>query len=168
MGAIPTLALIPASTSFVSARSRCRGGAVPGSVVRQTSSSRVGTEKVTETSVRRAASWSTSRSRTISGPRVMTENGVAARAAGATGVWANLLYLRPGTKEHFLESLARDWPEELRRYEELYAGGAYLPRSEVEPIREHVRALAREHGVRDRRRIKLTAPPEPVQLSLGV
>ena len=35
-----------------SARRRCRGGAVPGSVVRQTSSSSVGTENVTETSAR--------------------------------------------------------------------------------------------------------------------
>ena len=34
----------------------------------------------------------------------------AARDAGATGIWANLLYLRPGTREHFLENLARDWP----------------------------------------------------------
>ena len=46
-GAIPTEARTPASTSVVSARSRCRGGAVPGSVVRQTSSSSVGTENVT-------------------------------------------------------------------------------------------------------------------------
>ena len=76
---MPTPALIPASTSCFSARSRWRGGAVPGSVVFQTSWSSVGTENMTETSVRRAASWSTSTSRTISGPRVMIENGVAAR-----------------------------------------------------------------------------------------
>ena len=45
--------------------------------------------------------------------------------------------------------LARGAP----RYEELYAGGAYLPRSEVEPSpRAACAALAREHGVRDRRR----------------
>ena len=44
---MPTLALIPASTSAESARSRCRGGAVPGSVVRHTSGSSVGTENVT-------------------------------------------------------------------------------------------------------------------------
>ena len=49
---MPTPALIPASTSVVSARSRWRGGAVPGSVVRQTSGSSVGTENMTETSVR--------------------------------------------------------------------------------------------------------------------
>ena len=30
-----------------------------------------------------------------------------ARAAGARSIWANVLYLRPGTREHFLEALAR-------------------------------------------------------------
>ena len=75
---MPTLALTPASTSVRSARSRWRGGAVDGSVRRQTSSSSVGTEKVTETSARRAASCRTSRSRTIIGPRVMIENGFEA------------------------------------------------------------------------------------------
>jgi DNA repair photolyase len=101
-------------------------------------------------------------------PEQLAEVVKAARAAGATGIWANLLYLRPGTKEHFLEALARDWPEQLPRYEELYAERAYLPRAEVDPVRERVRSLAREHGVRDRRRVRLAPPAEPVQLSLGV
>ena len=51
-GAMPTEARTPASTSVRNARRRWRGGAVPGSVVRQTSSSTVGTENVTETSAR--------------------------------------------------------------------------------------------------------------------
>ena len=92
----------------------------------------------------------------------------AARAAGATGIWANLLYLAPGTKEHFLEALARDWPEQLDRYEELYARGAYLPRATLDPVREQVRSLARAHGVRDRRTTPLKPPPEPAQLSLNM
>jgi len=101
-------------------------------------------------------------------PEQLAEVVKAVRAAGATSVWANLLYLKPGTKEHFLEALERDWPEELERYEQLYADRAYLPRAEVDPVRERVRSLAREHGVRDRRREPLRPPPEPVQLSLGV
>jgi DNA repair photolyase len=101
-------------------------------------------------------------------PEQLAEVVKAVRAAGATSVWANLLYLRPGTKEHFLEALARDWPEERERYEQLYARGAYLPRSETDPGRSRVRDLAREHDVRDRRRVKLVPPPEPVQLSLRV
>src|SRR5579871_2448083 len=51
---------------------------------------------------------------------------LAARDAGACGIWANLLYLKPGTREHFLACLERDWPELLPEYERLYARGAYL------------------------------------------
>lgn len=101
-------------------------------------------------------------------PEQLAEVVKAVRAAGAVSVWANLLYLRPGTREHFLEALARDWPEELERYEALYADRAYLPRAEVDPVRDQVRRLAREHDVRDRRRTPLAPPPEPVQLSLAV
>ena len=67
----------------------------------------------------------------------------AAREAGATGVWANVLYLKPGTREHFLEALARDWPEELDRYEHLYESRAYLPKAQVEPVRRIVAELRR-------------------------
>jgi DNA repair photolyase len=92
----------------------------------------------------------------------------AARVAGATGVWANLLYLKPGTREHFLEALAHDWPEELGRYERLYGSRAYLPRDEVEPVRKTVAELRRRHGIRDRRAVRLR-PPEPVrQLALAL
>jgi DNA repair photolyase len=91
----------------------------------------------------------------------------AARAAGASGIWANLLYLKPGAREHFLEAVARDWPNELPRYESLYAGRAYLGSSETEPIRAHVRVRARELGVgRDQRRAE--PPPRPAQLTLAV
>jgi len=101
-------------------------------------------------------------------PEQLAEVVKAVRAAGATSVWANLLYLKPGTKEHFLESLARDWPEELERYEQLYAQRAYLLRAAVDPVRDQVRELAREHGARDRRSQPLVPPPAPVQLTLGV
>jgi DNA repair photolyase len=89
-----------------------------------------------------------------------------ARAAGATGIWANLLYLRPGTREHFLAALQRDWPELLPEYERLYRRTTYLPRAETDPVRERVRALARSHGVRDRRRKRLEPAPEAEQLRI--
>ncbi len=92
----------------------------------------------------------------------------AAREAGATGVWANLLYLKPGTREHYLAALERDWPELLPEYERLYASTAYLPAAETQPVREQVRQLAREHGIRDRRRVKLHPPPEAEQLALAL
>src|SRR6266496_5222645 len=59
-------------------------------------------------------------------PEQLREVVRAAREAGATGIWANLLFLRPGTREHFLAHLAEDWPEQLPLYEQLYAGKAYL------------------------------------------
>ncbi len=91
----------------------------------------------------------------------------AARAAGACGIWANVLHLKPGTREHFLECLARDWPELLPRYETLYEGGrAYLQARESEPVRDQVRALARSHRIRDRRPKPLTPPARNEQLSL--
>jgi DNA repair photolyase len=79
----------------------------------------------------------------------------AARDAGATGIWANLLYLRPGTREHFLDNLARDWPELLTSYERLYAGRAYLGKAEIGPLQRQVAELRRAFDVRDRRAVRL-------------
>jgi DNA repair photolyase len=101
-------------------------------------------------------------------PELLAEVVRAARAAGATGIWANLLHLRPGTREHFLAALGRDWPELVPEYERRYARGAYVPAAEATPVRERVRALARSNGVRDRRRVRLEPLPEPEQLSLTV
>ena len=101
-------------------------------------------------------------------PEQLAEVVRAAREAGATGVWANLLYLKPGTREHFLDAIARDWPEQLAHYEQLYERRAYLPQAETQPVRTLVRDLVREHGIRDRRTTVLTPPSQPEQLSLAI
>ena len=100
-------------------------------------------------------------------PELLAEVVREARAAGATGIWANLLYLRPGTREHFLAALDRDWPELLPNYERLYRRGAYLPRHETDPVRDRVRALARSHGVRDRRQVRLEPDAQAEQLQIA-
>ena len=100
-------------------------------------------------------------------PELLADVVREARAAGATGIWANLLYLRPGTREHFLAALDRDWPELLPEYEQLYRRGAYLPRHETGLVRDRVRALARSHGVRDRRRVRLEPPEIAEQLQIA-
>ena len=92
----------------------------------------------------------------------------AAREAGATSIWANVLYLKHGTREHFLEALAADWPEELHRYERLYASRAYLPKAEVEPVRTLVAQLRKRHGIGDRRRVRVEPPAAAEQLTLAV
>ena len=101
------------------------------------------------------------------GPAQLLEVVRAARDAGATAVWCNVLFLKPGTREHFLAHLARDWPELLPRYEKLYAA-AYLDRSRAEPVRRRVSDLTRRFGVADRRLVRLEPPPAPEQLSLAM
>src|SRR6185295_7162354 len=103
-------------------------------------------------------------------PELLRDVVKAARDAGATGIWTNVLYLRPGAREHFLENLAREWPELLPRSERLYRGRAYLGKADVEPVRREVAELRERYAIRDRRRVRiLPAPPVPLdeQLELG-
>ncbi|MFL5749264.1 MAG: radical SAM protein [Chloroflexota bacterium] len=99
-------------------------------------------------------------------PDLMADVVKAARDAGATGIWTNVLFLRPGTREHFLENLARDWPDLLPRYERLYSGRAYLGKQEVEPVRREVADLRNRFEVRDRRKVRLLPSSADAQLEL--
>ncbi len=84
----------------------------------------------------------------------------AARDAGATSIWTNVLHLKPGTREHFLDNLARDWPELLPKYEALYAGRAYVRNEVIAPVRRQVAALAARYEIADRRVAPLVPLPE--------
>jgi len=99
-------------------------------------------------------------------PELMEEVVRAARAAGASHVWANVLYLRPGTREHFMESLARHWPALVPQYLELYASRAYLPKEQVRPVQQTVNKLGARHGVGRRPERFIEPELRPVQLSL--
>ena len=90
----------------------------------------------------------------------------AARAVGATGLWAGMLYLREGTKEHFMSVLGKHWPDLVPEYEEVYRTRAYLPPAFGEPTMKTVRRLRSLHDISDRRRVILKPPPEPEQLTL--
>ncbi|MBM4441701.1 MAG: radical SAM protein [Candidatus Rokubacteria bacterium] len=100
-------------------------------------------------------------------PALLEDIARAARDAGATGLWCNVLFLRAGTREHFMESLARHWPEQVARYEALYAR-PYLSARETAPIKAEVAALRRRLGIADRRAEKLEPPPPPEQLQLAM
>ena len=91
-------------------------------------------------------------------PELLADVVRAARDHGATHVWANVVYLRPGTREHFLENLARVWPELLPTYERIYADRAYLPDAQVRPLRKQVQHLARQFEIADRRQVRLAVP----------
>jgi DNA repair photolyase len=101
-------------------------------------------------------------------PEQLEEVVRAAREAGATGVWANVLFMRPGTREHFLEHLRQDWPELLPLYEELYAGRAYLTAAQTKPVRAQVAELASRFEIADRRTVRIRPEQRPEQLSLAV
>ena len=90
----------------------------------------------------------------------------AAREAGAVSIWANLLYLRPGTKEHFLGCLSKHWPDLLPQYEQEYRQGAYLPEERTKPVQQLVASLKRQHGIADRRPVKIVPAERPRQLEL--
>jgi DNA repair photolyase len=91
---------------------------------------------------------------------------VAAREAGAVGAESNVLFLRPGTREIFLEFLAIDFPRLVPEYERLYRGSAYAPPDYVREIEERVRRLADEVGLSSRRRADRPDQRSPRQLSL--
>jgi DNA repair photolyase len=101
-------------------------------------------------------------------PAKLAEVVRAARDHGATFVWASLLYLKPGTREHFLDILGRSWPELAQRYATLYERRAYLSRAESEGTLEQVRSLKRQFGIADRRAVRLAPPEEPAQVRLPI
>jgi DNA repair photolyase len=92
----------------------------------------------------------------------------AAREAGASHVWTNLLYLREGTREHFMETLARCWPDLVPRYQADYAGRAHLPAGKAQPVQREVAAMSARWGIGRRPGHYLVPAPQPEQLSLAV
>jgi DNA repair photolyase len=98
-------------------------------------------------------------------PEQLRATVAAAREAGAGSIWASVVHLRPGVREHFLEALARDWPEQVERYEALFANRAYLPPAVSAAITEP----ARQARVSTRySRTQKPIRPEPRQLALVV
>ncbi|GAB2714879.1 Rv2578c family radical SAM protein [Streptomyces bullii] len=100
----------------------------------------------------------------------------AIAAAGATSVTPLVLHLRPGAREWFMAWLGRHHPHLVRRYERLYAAGAYAPKWYQRRITRQVHDLAQEYGIGPMRagmprRTPAPGPPEPpvsepTQLSL--
>lgn len=97
-------------------------------------------------------------------PEQLTAVVRAAREAGARSIWAGVVHLRPGVREHFLAALARDWPPEVARYEALFARRAYLPTGVAQHITDPVRAAARGTAPPPSRR----ARSRPAQLTLAM
>ncbi|MFT2014254.1 Rv2578c family radical SAM protein [Streptomyces sp. 796.1] len=67
--------------------------------------------------------------------------------AGATSVTPLVLHLRPGAREWFTAWLDRHHPRLRRRYDALYAAGAYAPTWYQRRITRQVHELAAEYGI---------------------
>ncbi|MEU8983811.1 Rv2578c family radical SAM protein [Streptomyces sp. NPDC048309] len=88
----------------------------------------------------------------------------AIAASGATSVTPLVLHLRPGAREWFMAWLEHHHPYLLRRYERLYAEGAYAPKWYQRRITRQVHELAQEYGIGPTRAgmpRRITAPAEP-------
>jgi DNA repair photolyase len=77
---------------------------------------------------------------------------------GAAFMGANLLYLKGGTKDHFLGFLAKEFPELLEGYRRLYPG-AYAPSSYATAVRHVIDDLQERYDV-NRRARRMPSEPE--------
>ena len=68
---------------------------------------------------------------------------------GAAFMGANVLYLKGGTKDHFMGFLAREYPQVVGSYERLYAG-AYAKPQYVASVRGLIQVLQQKHDVGQR------------------
>ncbi|NYE93792.1 DNA repair photolyase [Psychromicrobium silvestre] len=70
----------------------------------------------------------------------------ALAAAGATGVTAGALHLRPGTREWFMAWLAKQQPKLVGKYRQLYGSGSYAPKEYRQWLGQKVHAAKARHG----------------------
>ena len=87
----------------------------------------------------------------------------AAADRGARFLWSSALYLKPGTKEHFLDFVASEHPSLRHEYRRMYPG-AYAPQRVQRRIRRSVDDAMRANGLAPR---PPRRRPEAVQLRLG-
>jgi DNA repair photolyase len=68
-------------------------------------------------------------------------------AAGASGVTAGPLHLRPGSREWFMQWLAAEHPGLVPRYEQLYRGGSYATKEYRDWLAGRIRVFRAQHGL---------------------
>ena len=85
---------------------------------------------------------------------------------GAAFMGANLMYLKEGTRDHFMGFLAREFPDMVTSYNRLYAG-AYASADYVKTVRGMIDALQQRYEVRGRRhRNKESVADQPVDAAI--
>jgi DNA repair photolyase len=69
---------------------------------------------------------------------------------GAAFVGANLMYLKGGTRDHFMGFLAREYPQMVEGYDRLYAG-AYAKPDYIAGVRAMIAALQQKYAIAPRK-----------------
>ena len=90
----------------------------------------------------------------------------ASRDAGAAFVAAVPLRLAPGTREHFMQHLAADWPGLVAEYRRLYGHRTAAPTSYATELHDTITRLRTTVGLPDRDSTFIAPPPQPQQLAL--
>ena len=89
---------------------------------------------------------------------------------GAAFMGVNVMYLKGGTRDHFMEFIAREFPHMAEGFERLYAG-AYAPSRYITAVRQMVDALQQRYEV-TRRIAKVPSEaaddPEPDERTTAV
>ncbi|QDY91484.1 radical SAM protein [Arthrobacter sp. UKPF54-2] len=67
-------------------------------------------------------------------------------AAGATGVTAGALYLKPGTREWFMQWIAKEHPQLAGKYRRLYGSGSYASKEYRAWLAGRIRYFKARHG----------------------
>jgi DNA repair photolyase len=70
---------------------------------------------------------------------------------GAAFLGANVMYLKGGTRDHFMGFLAREFPQLVEGYGRLYAG-AYAAPAYVREVREMIETFKARHGMAGKNR----------------
>jgi DNA repair photolyase len=88
-------------------------------------------------------------------------------AAGANSVTAFGLHLRGSTRGWFMAWLAKNHPDLVARYRDLYRRGAYLPQDYRDSLRDKVAPLIAKYGLEPDRRSFRTSEGHPVLTAVG-
>ncbi|MEN3337405.1 MAG: hypothetical protein V7647_1081 [Acidobacteriota bacterium] len=78
---------------------------------------------------------------------------------GALFMGANVMYLKGGTRDHFMGFLASEFPEMVEKYGRLYAG-AYASADYVKAVRGVIDTLQQRYDLGKRKKGADTSPPE--------
>jgi DNA repair photolyase len=70
----------------------------------------------------------------------------AAREAGATAFWSNIVFLQPCAKAVFFPFLEEHYPHAVKRYQHHFRAGAYMKGPYVEAIAQRVKRVKERHG----------------------